>query len=66
MSKKKATIEKTTSVFGAEFVDFKCGMELLHGLRYKVCIMDVPILGLLYNYGDTYQSSTIFSGPILR
>ena len=32
VSKKQATIE--TSVFGAEFVDMKHGIEKLRGLRY--------------------------------
>jgi hypothetical protein len=34
LSKKQPTIE--TSVFGAEFVAMKIGMELLRGLRYKL------------------------------
>ena len=33
-SKKQSTIE--TSVFGAEFVAMKSGMEVLRGLRYKL------------------------------
>ena len=49
-SKKQPTIE--TSVFGAEFMAMKCGMETLHGLRYKLCMMGVPLLGLSYIYGD--------------
>ena len=41
LSKKQAMIE--TSVFGAEFVSMKQGMEAVRGLRYKLrmmCIMD--------------------------
>jgi hypothetical protein len=38
-SKKQATIE--TSVFGAEFVAMKQGMEALRGLRYKLRMMGV-------------------------
>ena len=49
-SKKQPTIE--TSVFGVEFMAMKCGMETLHGLRYKLCMMGVPLLGLSYIYGD--------------
>ena len=49
-SKKQSTIE--TSVFGAEFVALKQGMETLRGLRYKLRMMGVPISGPLYIYGD--------------
>ena len=50
LSKKQATIE--TSVFGAEFVAMKLGMELLRGLQYKLQMMWVPIFGPLLIYGD--------------
>ena len=40
-SKRQPTIE--TSVFGAEFVAMKQGMETLRGLRYKLRMMGVPI-----------------------
>ena len=50
MSKKQATIE--TSVFGAEFVAMKIGMETIRVLRYKLRMMVVPILGLSLIYGD--------------
>ena len=49
-SKKQPTIE--TSVFGAEFVAMKHGMETLRGLRYKLHMMGVPISGLSFIYGD--------------
>jgi hypothetical protein len=49
-SKKQATIE--TSVFGAEFVAMKQGMEALRGLRYKLRMMGVEISGPSYIYGD--------------
>ena len=49
-SKKQATIE--TSVFGAEFVALKHGMEMLHGLRYKLRMMGIQIDGPSYIYGD--------------
>jgi hypothetical protein len=48
--KRQATIE--TSVFGAEFVAMKQGMEALPGLRYKLQMMGVAILGPSYIYGD--------------
>ena len=44
ISKKQATIE--TSVFGAEFVAMKIGMESLRGLQYKLRMMGGPIGGL--------------------
>jgi hypothetical protein len=49
-SKKQATIE--TSVFGAEFVAMKQGVECLRGLRYKLRMMGVAISGLSYIYGE--------------
>ena len=49
-SKKQATIE--TSVFGAEFVAMKHGMEALRGLRYKLRMMGIPIDGPSFIYGD--------------
>jgi len=50
LSKKQATIE--TSVFGAEFVAMKIGIEALRGLRYKLRMMGVPISGPSFVYGD--------------
>jgi len=49
-SKKQPTIE--TSVFGAEFVAMKHGMEAMRGLRYKLRMMGVPLSGPSYIYGD--------------
>ena len=49
-SKKQATIE--TSVFGAEFVAMKAGIETLRGLRYKLRMMGIGISGPSYIYGD--------------
>jgi hypothetical protein len=49
-SKRQPTIE--TSVFGAEFVSMKQGMEALGGLRHKLRMMGVPISGPSYIYGD--------------
>jgi len=49
-SKQQATIE--TSVFGAEFVAMKIGVESLRGLRYKLRMMGVGISGPSYIYGD--------------
>ena len=50
LSKKQATIE--TSVFGAEFVAMKQGVEAVRGLRYKLRMMGVRISVPTYVYGD--------------
>ena len=49
-TKQQATIE--SSVFDAEFVALKQGMEALRGLRYKLRMMGVEISGPSYIYGD--------------
>jgi hypothetical protein len=48
--KQQARIE--TSVFGAEIVAMKIGMESLRGLCYKLRMMGVGISGPSYIYGD--------------
>ncbi len=50
VSKKQATIE--TSVFGAEFVAMKNGIEKLQGLCYKLCMMGIPSTGPSFIYAD--------------
>ena len=50
LSKKQATIE--TSVFGAEFVAMKLGVEHVRSMRYKLRMMGVPIDSPAYVYGD--------------
>jgi hypothetical protein len=50
VSKKQATIE--TSVFGAEFVAMKHGIKKLQGLRYKLCMMGIPLTGPSYIFAD--------------
>jgi hypothetical protein len=49
-SKRQPTVE--SSVFGAEFVAMKNGMEAVRGLRYKLRMMGVPLLGPSLIYGD--------------
>ncbi|KAL7545199.1 hypothetical protein ACHAWF_014098 [Thalassiosira exigua] len=49
-SKKQPTVE--TSMFGAEFVAMKNGMECLRGIRYKLCMMGVPVDYPSYIFGD--------------
>ena len=49
-SQRQATVE--TSVFGAEFVAMKHGIEAVRGLRYKLRMMGIEIDGPTYVYGD--------------
>jgi hypothetical protein len=50
LSQKQPTIE--SSIFGAEFVAMKLGVEVLRGIRYKLRMMGVPIAGPTYVYND--------------
>jgi hypothetical protein len=61
LSKQQATIE--TSVFGAEFVAMKHGIETLRGLRYKIRMMGIPLSGLTYIYSDNKSQVTNSSRP---
>ena len=49
-SKKKSTIE--TSLFGAEFIAMKVGVDILHAIQYILRMMGIPISGPMYLYGD--------------
>jgi hypothetical protein len=49
-SKRQGTIE--SSVFGAEFVAMKVGIETVRGLRYKCRMMGIRIDEPTYIYGD--------------
>jgi len=48
---KKQTIVESSS-FGSEFVAMKQCCEYLRGLRYKLRMMGIPILGCSHIYGD--------------
>mgnify|MGYP000306262750 CR=1 FL=1 len=62
VSKRQSTIE--TSVFGAEFVAMKHGMEKLRGLRYKLRMMGMPIdHGQSLVYGNNKSAITNSSRP---
>jgi hypothetical protein len=63
VSKKQAMIE--TSVFGAEFVAMKHGIEKLMGLRYKLCMMGIPLTGPSFIYGDNKSQITNSTKPEL-
>jgi hypothetical protein len=49
-SKRQPTVE--SSVFGAEFVVMKNGIETCRGLRYKLRMMGVALSGPIFVYGD--------------
>jgi hypothetical protein len=49
-SKRQPTVE--SSVFGAEFVAMKNGIEIFRGLRYKLIMMGVTLSGPTFVYGD--------------
>lgn len=49
-SKKQTSVE--SSSFGSEFVAMKQLCEYLRGLRYKLRMMGIPVLGPVYIQGD--------------
>jgi hypothetical protein len=61
LSKQQLTIE--TSVFGAEFVAMKHGIEMLRGLKYKIHMMGIPLSGPMSIYGDNKSQVTNSSRP---
>ena len=61
LSKKQANIE--SSVFGAELIDMKTGVEALRGIRYKLCMMGVPLTGSICIYGDNMSAIYNTSRP---
>ena len=50
LSKKQAMIE--TSVFKAELVALKQGIETIQGIQCKLHMMGVPLSGPTYTFGD--------------
>ena len=60
-SKEQSTVE--TSVFCSEYVTMKQGIDALRGLRYKLRMMDIPISGLSYIYGDNMSVVHNISRP---
>jgi hypothetical protein len=61
LSKQQVTIE--ASVFGAEFVAMKHGIETLRRLRYKIHMMGIPLSGPMYIYDDNNSQVTNSSRP---
>ncbi len=56
LSKQQGTIK--TSVFGDEFIAMKHGIKKLRGLRYKICMMGIPLSGPTHIYGDNKSQVT--------
>jgi hypothetical protein len=61
VSKRQATIE--TSVFGAEFVAMKHGIEKLQGLCYKLCMMGIRLTRASIIYADNKSQVTNLTIP---
>ena len=61
VSKKQSTVE--TSVFGAEFVALKHGMETLRGIQYKLRMMGTDLNGPNLIYEDNMSVVTNSSLP---
>ena len=53
-TKRQATVE--SAVFGAEFYVMKQGMEVSRGLRYKLRMMGILIVGPTYTYRDNMST----------
>ena len=66
MSKKQATVE--TSSFGSEFIAMKQCCEYLRGLRYKLRMMGIPVIGPCYIQGDNQSvlANTTNPGSTLK
>ena len=65
-SKKQTSIE--TSSFGAEFIAMKQCCEYLRGLRYKLRMMGIPVIGPCYIQGDNQSvlANTTNPGSTLK
>ena len=61
LSKKQSTVE--TSVFGNEFCAMKHGIKNLHGIYYKLRMMDAPMKGPSYMHGDNMTVVNNVSKP---
>ena len=60
LSKKHISVE--SSPFGSEFCAMKLCCEYIHGLRYNLLMMDIPVNGPAYVYGD--NQSVLFNTSI--
>ena len=66
MSKKQTTVEMSS--FGSEFITMKQCCEYLHGLRYKLRMMGIPVNGPCYIQGDNQSvlANTTNPGSMLK
>ena len=64
----KAQSTCETSVFGAEFLAMKTGLDTLWGVRYKLRMMGVPVMVPTFIFGDNMSIINNTSRPesILR
>ena len=60
MSKKQTSIE--SSSFGSEFIAMKQCCEYIRGLRYKLRMMGIPVIGPALIYGD--NQSVLYNSSI--
>ena len=65
-SKKQTSVE--SSSFGSEFVAMKQLCEYLRGLRYKLRMMGIPVLGPIYIQGDNQSvlANTLIPESVLK
>ena len=66
-SKKHTGVE--SSSFGSEFIAMKQCCEYIRGLRYKLQLMGIPVVGPTYIYGDNQSglaNMTILDSPSRR
>ena len=61
LSQKQLTTE--TSVFGAEFVSLKMGLERIRAFRYKLRMMGIPVIDPCWVYGDNMSVVNNVSRP---
>lgn len=66
MSKKQTTVE--TSSFGSEFIAMKQCCEYIRGLRYKLRMMGIPVVGPAYISGDNQSvlANTTIPDSVLK
>ena len=60
-SKKQTSVE--SSSFSSEFITMKQCCEYIHGLRYKLRMMGIPVEGPAYVHGDNQSVLCITSRP---
>ena len=59
--KKQGSCE--TSTYGSEMVEMKQAFEFVRGLRYKLCIMGIPVDELSFMFGDNQSMLANTANP---